>query len=569
MGRVKSEATNKMASEALKDLSQKKPRSQPVKENYATLDQLDGQHPWQKVMPEGHLSYKVRELKNGKIAYFNYNLAKEMGILTKDHPDKLNKKLEEKLLSTFCLRIINEYDETHNIRYPEDRIKPHKYMATRYLQLQHPNKKGETSGDGRCIWNGIVIHKGITWDVSSRGTGVTALAPGAVLAGKPLKSGNTDQGYGCGLAEIDELYSAAIMAEILHLNGIETERVLTIIDLGGGLGIGVRASQNLLRPAHLFMYLKQGNYDALKRGTDYLILRQIHNKKWNFSFRSPNKYKYMLTEITNAFAKFVARLERDYIFAWLDWDGDNVLATAGIIDYGSVRQFGLRHDQYRYDDVDRFSTTLNEQKNKARLMVQVFIQLVDYLDTNERKSLDYFKNHSSLHQFDEAYALEMRKLFLNQLGFRDNEVEHLLKEHKKLVDELFQNFENLEKTKTKKKTERVADGINRPAILNMRKFIHLVLKNLNEKFEKEVNIEDLFQEIISDDHSIRNDHILSPYLKQKMLMVISSYKNLIHLSGPQKRRSLYVASLYARSQKWGNQPRVTGNALLYIVSEIL
>jgi transcriptional regulator with XRE-family HTH domain len=48
----------------------------------------------------------------------------------------------------------------------------------------------------------------------------------------------------------------------------------------------------------------------------------------------------------------------------------------GIIDYGSVRQFGIRHDKYRYDDVERFSTNLNEQKNKARLIVQVFAQLV-------------------------------------------------------------------------------------------------------------------------------------------------------------------------------------------------
>ena len=61
----------------------------------------------------------------------------------------------------------------------------------------------------------------------------------------------------------------------------------------------------------------------------------------------------MLRLLSKDFAEFAAKLEMDYIFAWLDWDGDNVLADAGIIDYGSVRQFGLRHDQYRYDDVER------------------------------------------------------------------------------------------------------------------------------------------------------------------------------------------------------------------------
>ncbi|MCB0392612.1 MAG: hypothetical protein KDD58_15085 [Bdellovibrionales bacterium] len=569
MSRSKVEPINKLANEALKNLSQKQPRSKPTKDSYEILDQLNGQHPWQEVMPEGHLSYKVRELKNGKIAYFNFKLAKEMGILDKDHPDRLNKKLEEKLLSTFCVRIINEYDEQHKIRYPEDRIKEHPYMATRYLQLQHNNKKGETSGDGRCIWNGSVIHKGITWDVSSRGTGVTALAPGAVLAGKPLKSGNTEQGYGCGLAEIDELYSASIMAEIIHLQGIETERVLAIIDLGGGVGIGVRASQNLLRPAHLFMYLKQENYDALKRGTDYFILRQLHNKKWNFSFRSQNKYKLMLNEVNISFAKFVARLERDYIFAWLDWDGDNVLATAGIIDYGSVRQFGLRHDQYRYDDVERFSTNLNEQKAKARLIFQVFIQLVDYLETKERKGLNQFKDHPLLKDFDQVYEDEKRSLFLQQWGFSQKEVNALFANNYETVNTLFLEFEKLEKVKTKEKMSRVADGINRPAILNMRKFILIILQKLNKNFDEKISINEVYSEILSDDNCRTEDKQLSPYLESKINLVIENIKLLINSLGSKHRRTLFLQSLNARSQKWNKEERVTGNALLYIVNEII
>lgn len=110
-------------------------------------------------------------------------------------------------------------------------------MATRYLQLQHKDKTGRTSGDGRSIWNGEVEHNGVVWDVSSRGTGVTKLAPGAVEADKPLRSGSTAFGYGCGLADIDELVASAIMAEIFYKNNIPTERTLAVIDLGRGNGI--------------------------------------------------------------------------------------------------------------------------------------------------------------------------------------------------------------------------------------------------------------------------------------------------------------------------------------------
>jgi len=34
-----------------------------------------------------------------------------------------------------------------------------------------------------------------------------------------------------------------------------------------------------------------------------------------------------------------AVLEEEYIFNWLAWDGDNLLASGAILDYGSIRQF--------------------------------------------------------------------------------------------------------------------------------------------------------------------------------------------------------------------------------------
>ncbi|RYZ81823.1 MAG: hypothetical protein EOP06_22810, partial [Proteobacteria bacterium] len=249
---------------------------------YQSFDNLDGQHPWMEEVPEGFVPYRVRQLGAGKVAYFNFVLAKEMGMLDAGHAQQMNPELEQKLIDTFSIQIINEYDELTKKRISSDSILPNKFMATRYLQLQHSDKRGKTSGDGRGIWNGTISHRGTTWDVSSRGTGVTCLAPGAVEANRPLKTGGTEFGYGCGLAEIDELLGASILAEIMHLQGVSTERVLCIIDLGKGYGIGVRAAQNLIRPAHLFLYLKQERHAELKSATAYLMKRQIENKKWFF-----------------------------------------------------------------------------------------------------------------------------------------------------------------------------------------------------------------------------------------------------------------------------------------------
>jgi hypothetical protein len=82
---------------------------------------------------------------------------------------------------------------------------------------------------------------------------VTQLSPGAVEAQRPLKTGTEEFGYGCGLADTTELIGSAVFSEIFHRNGLSTERVLAIIDLGRGIGIGVRAAPNLFRPAHLFL----------------------------------------------------------------------------------------------------------------------------------------------------------------------------------------------------------------------------------------------------------------------------------------------------------------------------
>ena len=560
-----------MASKKIKKVNKK---ASP--KDYQNFDKIDGHHPWTKAAPEGYIGYKARTLQRGEVVYFNFDLAKEMGLIPKDHPDELNIHLKKKLLDTFNLRIINEYDIKNKIKFSSDSIKENHYMATRYLQLQHKNKQGKTSGDGRGIWNGYFNGKGKTqWDVSSRGTGVTALAPGSVEADQPLKSGGSEYGYGCGLAEIDELYSSAIMAEILHKNGYNTERMLTIIDNGKGTGVGVRSGKNLLRPAHLFTFLKQLNYDALKKAVDYFIDRQYHNKNYSFSSKSTRKYNKLLDEVCLSFAKFTAYLERDYIFTWLDWDGDNVLIDAGIIDYGSIRQLGLRHDQYRYDDVDRFSTTLNEQKSKAKQIVQVFAQLTDYLQTKNKKPLKSFENHPILKNFTQSYEYHLLEKFLYQVGCTKQQRDYLLTHNKKLVKSLFNDFEFLEKQKIKN-TVQLEDGVNKPALLNMRSALRELPKFLyadknNYKLNKP-NEDDFIEKIISEEAN-EKDKDFSSSVIDKIESLFDNYMRLLNASIQNKATNAKLKSaikkLSDRSEAINKADRLTGNALIFVVNEII
>ncbi len=547
-------------------------RPMSTESDYAAFQQLDGRHPWQDKVPEGLILYPTRRLTSGTVAYFNFDLAKEMGLIAPDHPNKLNRKLTQMILETFCLRIVNEYDREHKVRYPRVTLQPHAYMATRYLQMQHSDRTGRTSGDGRCIWNGTVRGpNGSTWDVSSRGTGVTALAPGVVEAGRPLKSGNMDHGYGCGMADIDELLGASISAEVFHRNGIPTERVLAIVDLGKGMGIGVRAAPNLLRPAHMFLFLRQGKREPLERAFDYFIQRQFDNGRWDIRSTDPLRYQKALDRLAQDYARFAAYLERDYIFAWLDWDGDNVLADAGIIDYGSVRQFGLRHDQYRYDDVTRFSTNLNEQRLKARDTVQTFAQMVHFLQTGRMEKWRKFSRHKSVKSFDRVFKDECLQRFLYQIGLVGPLQRLLLNQHRRAVQSLYSAHCHLERIKTFRKARKVADGIHRPAILNMRRALALMPTHLLKHMVKggsAASPDEVFSWIISS-QATKRERQLRGGVRKKIQTWQQAYLNLFKKISTPANGQKILAGIELRAQTINCDERMTGNALINVVDEIL
>jgi hypothetical protein len=99
-------------------------------------------------------------------------------------------------------------------------------MATRYLQTQHRNRQGKTSGDGRSIWNGYLKTESLTFDISSRGTGATILSPGAQQRHGNVATGDQSHGYSCGLADLDEMLGSAVMSEIFYRQGIPTAAVI-------------------------------------------------------------------------------------------------------------------------------------------------------------------------------------------------------------------------------------------------------------------------------------------------------------------------------------------------------
>ncbi len=430
-------------------------------------------------IPEMCLPYSVKSNSKGKIFYLNENFCYELGILGKNFSGKDLSFLKKEILEFFNLQIINDYDRLNHTSISSENVKPYFCFATRYLQLQHKSTLGKTSGDGRAIWNGTISNKGKVWDISSRGTGVTSLAPGIVEAGKPLPTGTTEYGYSCGLSELKEIYTSIIMSERFYKLGFSTERIIAGIDIGNGYGVCVRASENLIRPAHLFRYLKLNDHNGSKILLDHIIDRDFKNKKIDFNTQDKNCYDKYLEYFCENFIALCAKSKYLEVFVWLDWDGDNILIDGGIIDYGSVRHFGAHHNKYKYNDDGRYSTNLDEQIKKTQFTVQVFCQLVDFVKTSEKKPLNIFKNNALIKNFNKMVFKKEISYFLKDLGLSKLKIKRALSWHSKKSRVLYESFLKL-KQKKASKTMPCADGLNAWPVFNVN---HMLsdLKNISKE----------------------------------------------------------------------------------------
>jgi uncharacterized protein YdiU (UPF0061 family) len=519
------------------------------------------------------VDYPARVRPGGRVLYFNFPLARELGLIPHGHNDKLNARLEAKILETFSIQIVNEYDMAHPERMRDARIKPRAYMATRYLQLQHKDKCGRTSGDGRSVWNGTLDANGIRFDVSSRGTGATILSPGASEANRPLATGDTRYGYASGTADLDEMLGSALMSEIFYREGIPTERCLTVIDYGDGSSVGVRTAPNLVRPAHLFRYLKMGRHAELKRAMEYFLDRQERNGFWKLPAEPVARSARGLDLIAKSYGKLAAVMEEEYIFNWLSWDGDNVLADGSILDYGSIRQFAAKSNKYRYEDVDRFSTSLGEQRYWARLMVQAFAQSADFVLTGAKKKLREFRAAPCLAEFDKEFRDERDRRLLWRIGFPPAHIERLMDKSREDITAFRRALAYFEDLKVAKGPEKLPDGItHRPVFLIRNLFRELPrfyagAEALSADMEPE-----RFCRIMAASYAGKRDLEMTEARIAHVGEFQERYRALIRMAdgrsanGKEEDTLRLIAS---RSAVINHEHRLTGDGLVWIIGEIM
>jgi len=540
---------------------------------YEKFSEIDGTHPWRNVSPDGYVDYQARYRPHGRVLFFNFPLAKEMGLISVDHPSSIGKDLEQVILDTFSLQIINEYDLQQGKKFPPETIKPHPYMATRYLQTQHRNKQGKTSGDGRSIWNGYVESDNLVFDISSRGTGATILSPGAQETQKLMATGDTTYGYSSGLADLDEMLGSAVMSEIFYRQGIPTERCLAVIGFPDATAIGVRTAPNLIRPAHMFRYLKQGRLEELKASVDYFIDREVQNGFWKIPANEKDRYTKALDYFARSYAKLAALLEEEYIFNWLSWDGDNMLASGAMLDYGSIRQFAAKHDKYRYKDVDRYSASLAEQRGWARTTIQVFAQAMSFITSGVKENLNNFKNAECLRVFDESFARERDERMLWRIGFTPEQIAYLMSNAQKEIRDFDRSLSYFEDRKVTKGIEKLPDGFTHNPVFLIRNLLRLLPAYYVAQTASRVDDtsaympDEIFCRIMAASYVGKNDLKPSATTTSHVKDFQECYLRLVAvLGGP---FDMVLKTLQERSAIINHRHRITGDAVTWIIEEVI
>src|SRR5688572_18375563 len=539
---------------------------------YEKFKELDGTHPWRDVSPDGYVDYQARYRPGGRVLYFNFALAKEMCLIPDDHPATINKELEQAILETFSLRIINEYDLSHGKKYPAERIRPHPFMATRYLQTQHSNKQGKTSGDGRSIWNGVRTAT-LTFDISSRGTGATILSPGAQTAADGVvQTGDETYGYQSGLADLEEMLGSALMSEIFYRQGIPTERCLAVIGFPDGSAIGVRSAPNLIRPAHIFRYLKQGRHAELKASVDYLIDREVANGFWQVP-EGEERYDKALDYLARTYGKMAALLEEEYIFNWLAWDGDNMLASGAILDYGSIRQFAAKHDKYRFKDVDRYSASLTEQRYWVRQIVQTFAQAMAFIQSGTKDNLPAFKDAECLRVFDQAFERESNFRILWRIGFTPEQIEQLMKSAPKEIADFHRSLSYFEDLKVLRGIEKLPDGFTHKPVFLVRNLLrmlpaHYLAQAINRVDDQTAYMPpDVLCKIMAASYVGKKDLELTPARVSHAKNFQECYLKLVAALG--EPFDAVLKSVQERSAVINHRHRITGDAVTFIIEEVI
>ena len=279
-------------------------------------------------------------------------------------------------------------------------------------------------------------------------------------------------------------------------------------------------------------------------------------------------YRAFAEAVARAFGRAAAIFEREYVFCWLEWDGDNVLLDGSIVDYGSVRQFGLFHREYRFDDGPRWSTTIPEQRAKARAIVRCFAQIAHALIAGRRAPLSAFARDPLLRLFDASFAATRDRLLLRHVGFDSKMEDALIARAYPLVNRFDRAHRWFETARSARGRVKVPDGITWNAVYSTRDLLR-ELPAIYASDPTPLAPETILEKAASS-YATRSDRRPTPAKRRRASELQEAYlalaRRAARLTGVPMRT--VFSALAARASKINAYARVTGDGVAHAAARL-
>ena len=242
---------------------------------------------------------------------------------------------------------------------------------------------------------------------------------------------------------------------------------------------------------------------------------------------------------------------------------------AGIIDYGSVRQFGLYHREYRFQDVDRMSTTIPEQRRKARHIAQNFAQIRDALIKGRRTPLSAFRQDPVLRLFDEEFERTKQRLFVHKVGFDPALQSQLLACAEPELARLRRAHAWFERARSSRGPHRVPDGLSWNAIYCARDLLRELPARLLATGRPLGGAEIL--RIAASSYASRRDRTVTPHRARMAREFQRAYCDLVTIAAQRSGQSEVevLRTVARRSATINRYDRITGDSIDFITARLI
>ncbi|HLG23138.1 MAG TPA: hypothetical protein VI382_10005, partial [Candidatus Manganitrophaceae bacterium] len=74
-----------------------------MKGPYSRFARINGEHPFKTAVRNGYVDYAVRARRGGRLFYFNFDLAQEIGLIPRGRPHVMSRALSRAVLDAFSL----------------------------------------------------------------------------------------------------------------------------------------------------------------------------------------------------------------------------------------------------------------------------------------------------------------------------------------------------------------------------------------------------------------------------------------------------------------------------------